>query len=348
VETITPLFIAGADQAHIESEGLRSPTLRGLMRWWFRAIMGGIVDVGMLMEKESEIFGSTSTRSKIRILTSTLDKPVSINQIPALKELRYLWFSIYMQNVRGQRISCYPPGSEFSITLMSDHSDALRVAACTLWSTIYLGGVGARMRRGAGSLKVLKADCDAGYCDFLFRGSRIVPEATDFMSKNLQIIFNCFRKLSSRKATQEPTFCVLSRKTTKLALLSQVSGLFNRYEDGLKAISAVYQQYRGGIRDRFEGKQGGIPPADRIVFGLPFVFGRPPQRIYVGFRQASPLSIGVMKLDSGYAIRLVKFYSSVHKDFAAKSGDVRKHLDLLDNRLKNRFSETEITIPEVN
>ena len=32
VETITPLFIAGADQRNIENEGLRAPSLRGLLR----------------------------------------------------------------------------------------------------------------------------------------------------------------------------------------------------------------------------------------------------------------------------------------------------------------------------
>lgn len=348
VETITPLFIAGADHAYIEGEGLRSPTLRGLMRWWFRAIMGGMSDEATLREQENKVFGSKNTRSKVRILTSTLDKPVSINQLSALTELRYLWFSINMQNARGQRLSCYPPGSKFSITLMSNDADALSLAACALWSTIYLGGVGARMRRGAGSLKVLKADSDADYCNFLFSGSKIVPDAANFMSNNLKTIFKCFTKLSSKKPTQEPTFCVLSKKTAKLALLSQVNGLFNCYEDGLKAVSAVYQQYRGGIRDRYGKKQGGIPPADRVVFGLPFVFGRPSQRIYTGFRQASPLFIGVVKLDTGYAIRLVKFSSSIHKDFSAKSGLVKRHFDLLDNRLRDRFSETEIAIPEVS
>ena len=33
VDTITPLFIAGADQRNIENEGLRAPSLRGAMRW---------------------------------------------------------------------------------------------------------------------------------------------------------------------------------------------------------------------------------------------------------------------------------------------------------------------------
>ncbi|MCD6363255.1 MAG: type III-B CRISPR module RAMP protein Cmr1, partial [Synergistetes bacterium] len=41
VETVTPLFIAGADQRNIGNEGLRPPSLRGLLRWWFRAALGG-------------------------------------------------------------------------------------------------------------------------------------------------------------------------------------------------------------------------------------------------------------------------------------------------------------------
>ncbi|HYK85247.1 MAG TPA: type III-B CRISPR module RAMP protein Cmr1, partial [Ktedonobacteraceae bacterium] len=40
VETITPLFLAGADQNTAE---LRAPSFRGAMRYWFRALVGGMV-----------------------------------------------------------------------------------------------------------------------------------------------------------------------------------------------------------------------------------------------------------------------------------------------------------------
>lgn len=343
VEAITPLFIAGADQSYIEGEGLRSPTIRGLMRWWFRAIMGGMTDIKNVQECENEVFGSTKARSKIRVLTNVIEgEPVRIDQIPAINSLRYLWFSIRMQ-MRDQRLSCYPSGSKFSITLMSDDSDALRIAASTLWATIYLGGVGARMRRGAGSLRVIKADDDESHCSFSFSGSNIAPDAKGFLEKNLKAIFESFKNEFKyiRKPNGEPPFCILSKKTAKIALINKP---FIRYEDGLGEISEVYQSYRSG-RDRFGRKIAReIPREERVVFGLPI------QRVYERekLRHASPLIVGVMKFDGKHAIRLVKFYTSVHPKFAEKPGHVKMHLDALDSQLESGFGETAVEIPEVS
>src|SRR5215472_11657363 len=61
VETITPLFLAGADQATAE---LRAPSFRGEMRYWLRALVGGMMGTGpdglkMVKNAENEVFGAT-------------------------------------------------------------------------------------------------------------------------------------------------------------------------------------------------------------------------------------------------------------------------------------------------
>ena len=38
LETVTPLFLSGADQTIAE---LRPPAFRGALRYWFRALAGG-------------------------------------------------------------------------------------------------------------------------------------------------------------------------------------------------------------------------------------------------------------------------------------------------------------------
>ena len=340
------MFIAGADQAYIEGEGLRSPTLRGLMRWWFRAIMGGLVDEGVLYEKESEIFGSTNTRSKVRILTNIIDgQPIRID-VKALNDFRYLWFSIRMQALpdRAQHVQrpfCYPSGSKFSITLKSEDVDALKIAANTLWTMIYLGGVGARMRRGAGSFRVFRAENAGSYCNFTFKGT-VNADAKSFLENNLKTIFDNFRNKYKdiTKPSREPTFCVLSRKTAEIALINKA---FVRYEDALREVSDVYQQFRSGIK--FGRKTAlGIPRQERVVFGLPIQRLCERERL----RQASPLHIGVMKIDEKYAIRLVKFYTSIHPRFPEKSLLLKQHLNSLNTQLKRRFPIIEqIEIPEV-
>lgn len=43
MEVLTPLFIAGSDPKGVElrREGIRLPSIRGALRFWFRAMMGG-------------------------------------------------------------------------------------------------------------------------------------------------------------------------------------------------------------------------------------------------------------------------------------------------------------------
>lgn len=40
LQVITPLFLSGAQQKEAE---LRPPSIRGALRFWFRAMMGGVV-----------------------------------------------------------------------------------------------------------------------------------------------------------------------------------------------------------------------------------------------------------------------------------------------------------------
>ena len=51
VQTVTPLFLAGADQATAE---LRAPSFRGEMRYWLRALVGGLV--GLLLYSIPKLF----------------------------------------------------------------------------------------------------------------------------------------------------------------------------------------------------------------------------------------------------------------------------------------------------
>jgi hypothetical protein len=67
LETITPLFLSGADQEVAE---LRAPAFRGALRYWLRALLGGqqgtesIQDVS---EAEAKVFGSTSSGSPVGV-----------------------------------------------------------------------------------------------------------------------------------------------------------------------------------------------------------------------------------------------------------------------------------------
>ncbi len=70
VEAITPIFMRGADQRKAE---IRASSIKGLMRWWFRALAGNYFgnDVVGLRRAEEYVFGSTNRRSRVVVEVSS-------------------------------------------------------------------------------------------------------------------------------------------------------------------------------------------------------------------------------------------------------------------------------------
>jgi CRISPR-associated protein Cmr6 len=66
LELVTPAFLAGANQ-QAEDCDLRPATLRGLLRWWWRTMHAGFLDVKTLRALEAAIWGDTKTGGAVRI-----------------------------------------------------------------------------------------------------------------------------------------------------------------------------------------------------------------------------------------------------------------------------------------
>lgn len=66
LELVTPAFLAGANQS-AEDCDLRPATLRGLLRWWWRTMHSGFVDVPTLARMEAALWGNTNSGSPIRV-----------------------------------------------------------------------------------------------------------------------------------------------------------------------------------------------------------------------------------------------------------------------------------------
>ena len=67
LELVTPAFLAGANQ-QAEDCDLRPATLRGLLRWWWRTMHAGFLDVRTLRALEAAIWGDTNSSGAVRIL----------------------------------------------------------------------------------------------------------------------------------------------------------------------------------------------------------------------------------------------------------------------------------------
>lgn len=373
VETVTPLFIAGADTRCIGNEGLRPPSIKGLMRWWFRAILGGMVEIDELKKKEDEIFGFTKQKSKIKILSSTnaqLKKSKTCIQFKKENFPKYLWFPFdpsKKEKEKGEIRYYYPEKSIFKIFLYSRESTSFRIASGALWALIYLGGVGSRSRRGAGSLKINKKPENSPY-NFAFNG-KTLNETKEFIEDNLSKLFKEFKKLANGdfNLQENVKFPVLSKKDSEIELMNYT----NSWRKSLMNIQKIYKdfrdkeilkkvnfglpininikenkeneendmKYKGDLRN-IEKKLGKKYPNEEVKKRMKLI---DKQR---QLRYASPFCIGVMDLNGRYSTRIVKFKTSTHpyNKFNEYTKTLEKDLNSLNSKIK---PITTIEIPEV-
>lgn len=174
----TPMFCGGADPKTVAE--LRLPSFKGALRFWWRALawrrMGG--DLAAVREEESNLFGS-SDGGQSRVVMSM--RPPSAHQVKTgevLKEpgsghtvgdgVRYLGYGLmeaFASRHRGTQAGeltrpCLRAPFDFTVRMAlrtPADVDSLRDALVALGT---LGGMGARSRKGFGSLALRSLHVD--------------------------------------------------------------------------------------------------------------------------------------------------------------------------------------------
>ncbi len=162
LEFITSAFLTGADQGVAE---MRATSVRGALRWWFRALGG-------TKEAEAEVFGGVqggATRSKI-VVRAVVTKPVhaKFEEPRPMSDLGYLYYfatvSGKREGIRVQPNAYFAPGTAFEIQIadrgVPENLKGLLDRAVTCF--LRLGALGLRATRGCGAFAekspLLKAD----------------------------------------------------------------------------------------------------------------------------------------------------------------------------------------------
>jgi CRISPR-associated protein Cmr1 len=185
LEVTTPVFNGGADPAGKEGfrpdpeSGIRVASIRGAMRFWFRALAGCLTgpDIGLLASLEQRVFGSTENTSPVRlripaqpgiVLPSGRHKFLQAPQAQGGRWIIYL-MGQGLGDLRNRAVlrPYVEPGQEFELKIGFRHPrggdpDAAaaveNLALASLWLTCAYGGIGARVRRGFGGLRITGAD----------------------------------------------------------------------------------------------------------------------------------------------------------------------------------------------
>ena len=188
VELVTPAFFAGAGQK-AEDCTLRSATLRGLLRWWWRTLHAGFLDTRTLRAIEASLWGDTNAGGAVRLTVGAdsgvrpilydykeryAPKPAfkrqhGLQDPPNRKTTQGLFYASYGMDdgSRGKRWYL-EPGASWRVRMIARATQfsagnasgvrliepdmVLAQARAALHLLCHFGGLGSKGRKGFGSL----------------------------------------------------------------------------------------------------------------------------------------------------------------------------------------------------
>lgn len=239
IEIITPCFCAGADQQKAE---IRAPSIRGQLRWWFRALGGR-------REDEKAVFGGVHNHD---VRASAID--VRVQNIVRGTDWQsfsmklgdsgaYIWYfagvanqkkrwwkngSVGMPNYAG----CLPPGSTFDLRVGFRKQIGSQLEAkfyLAFEAFCRFGGIGMRLTRGMGALSC--ANYDGNLSDYK-RAANDILTSSKFCVRWRDISFPSWdaaifdaekwlkndlrRTFNARRCTNSPLGCDRPRQTSAI------------------------------------------------------------------------------------------------------------------------------------
>jgi len=297
-EVLTPMFLAGADPQQPE---LRPPSIRGAMRWWFRAIAGGIVgSTREILEMESRTFGASmegSGQSRILLRTSTVIPERDVREFSPLPHKN--------PNFRFKGIK---PGSNFTVILSSNcnhESEQYLAAGLACFRVAWLlGGLGRRSRRGFGAFQPVGET-------FTSKMALVesITRAIESARQNLKDLF----MITDLESAHNTAFPILSSKYTFLAVGKE-------YRNQEEILKEVMQNIHAGL-------EGGA--LNKRIIGS------------VNPRQASPLLITVKKLSGNNLVPVFSFFRTKTKHGQVTEEDYNKASSFVLNRFSGNVIKME-------
>lgn len=157
ISIITHMFGGGTKAGQVDKDiPVRSTSIRGNLRFWWRATRGAnYANVKSLKEAEAKIFGDTNQPSSVNIWVES--KPISDKHTQPLQSegLQYVLFPFRKVNKKDFLNASTPYTFTLQLEYIQFDADNINIrdeVHAALWAWINFGGLGARTRRGCGSL----------------------------------------------------------------------------------------------------------------------------------------------------------------------------------------------------
>jgi CRISPR-associated protein Cmr1 len=302
LEFITPAFIGGANQ---QAE-LRPASFVGLLRWWWRALKGEC-NIENLRAEEVKIFGGIA--KNLRKEEIKMASPVYLrvegnirkgrdltNECRLNAGLGYLYHFV---TVRGKR-EFIEPGSRLKLTLIGK-GEVLNHYIASLWALVFLGGVGARSRRGGGNLRVVSYEPKD-----LVEDLKISFTPTDNLREWFKKNLKRAKELVGSSETPCDKYSNLPYPKNGDIKLEISKTKFNTWYEALNDIGKEFMRFRKMKNERKnkQSKQNEERVLKIAVFGLPLRYGKG-KAVEVEnteediTRRSSPVIIKVVKNSEG-------------------------------------------------
>lgn len=163
-EFITPAFIYG-DNGNLE---IRTTSIKGLMRFWWRAIQKEFTDLNDIRNEEARIFGGKAIsfkdgkkiseeflKAKVQMRAYLVKDTIALENELNIKIDKYLYYSISkFKDLRNRKH--FKQGTRFRINFKYEENEYIIEYLKALNALQLFGGIGLRSRRCGGNFVVRK------------------------------------------------------------------------------------------------------------------------------------------------------------------------------------------------
>lgn len=361
LEITTPAFLGGAEPRRVDRYlPVRPSAVRGALRSWFRTAAAALMPatglraqsevVQNLYEAEARVFGSTERRSAVSVSPPVGPDARHIKkygkELPDNRQwpgLRYLGYGAFGSK---DGVHFIEPPARFDLVLRAPRpfDGLLELLSATVWLWIHLGGLGARVRRGFGSLRLCQYD--GLICPDSHLRTASSPEAvSEHLSEGVAWALDVFR--SSLPLLGPSAIAGDGREThPRLRTLDDLSDFvvlppYATAEEALEQAGRLFRDFRSTLRRRDLGLQP-LPDyfavkeavarretprmAERAAFGLPLRYF---------FRSLHEKSTWVLSREPRERKRYERLASPLH--FRVHPvGDASRHVAVLFHMARNK------------
>lgn len=287
-KVVTPMFMSGADQGKAE---LRMPSVKGALRFWWRALAWGRLNgnIQHIREEEAKLFGSTD-KGQAAVLMKILDQELSTEKQEKWSQNRWEAYVGYglIETTGGNSRQYIKSGGTFTLSLRSKNSlpggrEGLEKAILAFG---LLGGLGGRSRKGWGSVNL----------------TSINGALTWYPPTGPEQLETALNTLLGNHDGQPSYTAVSSASEIRVG---------NPKKNSVEAHKYLAEHYKESIRETYDKNE-------REQFGLP--------RKGNNQRRASPIFLHVHELPDGKAIPVATYLPARFLKNQAKPTGGDKHI----------------------